>query len=407
MSTTRNRRGTARTAGFRLASMFAVVSMIVTGSVLGSNQAFAEEDYPTWDEVAALRSDLAASQAEVARINTLIDQLQQRAEETAAVAAAAGDEWQKAENAYQEAFERTKTLQEQANEANAQAELSTTQAGQLLAMLARGSGQDLTANLFSNPSESGDLLYSIEMSGKIGAQAQSIYTRAIQDRNTAQALTDTAAVAEAELKVLKDKAQVAYEAAQVASAAASAAYEAEQTNLQTLQQQVAYLEGQVPLAEAQYKAGVIARFQADANLDAGYISDQGWVKPSGGYITSPYGWRVDPAGFHKGTDLGAGCGANIYAASYGTVTMAIYGYNGGYGNMIEITHADGSKTRYGHIQDGAILVTFGQEVGIGQNIAKAGDTGFSFGCHLHFESNEGGNFVNPEAFMSARGIQLG
>jgi murein DD-endopeptidase MepM/ murein hydrolase activator NlpD len=410
MLDTRNRQGAGsdmlRKTTFRLTAMAAAVVMLVTGSIVSSPQAAFAEDYPSWDEVAAVRNDLAASRAEVARINGLIAQLQKRAEDTAAAAAVAGDIWQTAENEYQAGYERTKALQAQADEANAEAVRSSTQAGQMAAQLARGASQDLTATLFANPSGSEDLLYGLDMSRMISAQSHAIYTRALQDRNTAQSLSDAAAVAEAELKVLEQKSQVAYAAAQQASAEASAAYEAQQANLQTLQQQVAYLEGQVPLVEAQFKAGLMERLGADVNLDVAYVSDAGWVKPSGGYITSSFGWRANPAGFHKGLDLGAGCGANIYAATFGTVTMAIYGYNGGYGNMIEITHSDGTKTRYGHIQDGGILVPYGKQVGIGEHIGEVGNTGYSFGCHLHFETWEG-EFVNPVGFMAARGITLG
>jgi murein DD-endopeptidase MepM/ murein hydrolase activator NlpD len=398
---------TLRTRAIRLASMVAAIVMLVTGSIVASNQPAFAEDYPSWDDVAAIRNDLSASRAEVARINGIIGELQRRVEETAAVAATAGDAWQIAENEYQAGYERTKALQLQADEANAKARQSSIQAGQMLAQLARGASQDLTATLFANPGDSDDLLYGLDMSRMISAQSYAVYTRATQDRNTAQSLSDTAAVAEAELKVLEEKSHVAYEAAQVASAAASEAYQAQQANLQTLQQQVLYLEGQVPLVEAQFRAGLIEKFKADVNLDVAYVSEQGWVKPAGGYITSGFGWRVDPVGFHKGTDLGAGCGANIYAATYGTVTMAIYGYNGGYGNMIEITHDDGTATRYGHIQDGGILVSYGERVGIGQNIAKVGNTGYSFGCHLHFETFDGNAFVNPVGFMADRGITLG
>ena len=398
---------TLRTRAIRLGSMVAAIVMLVTGSIVASNQPAFADDYPSWDDVAAIRNDLAASRAEVDRINGIIAELQRRADETAAAAAVAGDKWQTAENAYQAGYERTKALQIQADAAKAKAEQSSIQAGQMLAQLARGTGQDLTATLFANPGDSDDLLYGLDMSRMISAQSQAIYTRAIQDGNTAQSLSDAAAVAEAQLKVLEQESHVAYEAAQVASAAASEAYQAQQNNLQTLQQQVLYLEGQVPLVEAQFKAGLIEKFKADVNLDVAYVSDQGGVKPAGGYITSGFGWRVDPVGFHKGTDLGAGCGANIYAATYGTVTMAIYGYNGGYGNMIEITHADGTATRYGHIQDGGILVSYGQQVAIGENIAKVGNTGYSFGCHLHFETFDGHAFVNPVGFMADRGITLG
>jgi murein DD-endopeptidase MepM/ murein hydrolase activator NlpD len=81
---------------------------------------------------------------------------------------------------------------------------------------------------------------------------------------------------------------------------------------------------------------------------------------------------------------------------------------GGYGNYIRIDNSDGTGygTGYGHIVNGGILVKAGEQVGVGQNIAKVGSTGWSTGCHLHFEVYSGGTTTDPVPFMRKQGIEL-
>ena len=101
-------------------------------------------------------------------------------------------------------------------------------------------------------------------------------------------------------------------------------------------------------------------------------------------FTSGYGVRSDPfrhsAAMHAGIDLAGPVGTAIYATADGVIADA--GYNkGGYGNLIKIDHGRGIETRYGHLS--AILVSPGQRVVRGQQIARMGSTGRSTGTHLH------------------------
>ncbi|WP_345941148.1 M23 family metallopeptidase [Microbacterium sp. Se63.02b] len=135
----------------------------------------------------------------------------------------------------------------------------------------------------------------------------------------------------------------------------------------------------------------------------------GWCRPHGGGKSSGYGPRSQQCGpqgcsssFHYGTDFANGCGAAIYAAQSGTVDYA--GGNGGYGNYIRIQHGGGIGTGYAHIRNGGILVRSGQWVRSGQVIAYAGNTGRSFGCHLHFEVYVNGQAVNPVQFLARHGV---
>jgi murein DD-endopeptidase MepM/ murein hydrolase activator NlpD len=139
------------------------------------------------------------------------------------------------------------------------------------------------------------------------------------------------------------------------------------------------------------------------------VGSSGWALPAYGPITDGFGYRADrPAGanpFHRGTDIGAGCGSSMYAAHAGTVIYA--GWLGTYGNFIEIDNGGGVSTGYAHVRPGGTFVHVGQQVSSGQNIASVGMTGAATGCHLHFEVRINEVAVNAVPFLGARGITIG
>jgi murein DD-endopeptidase MepM/ murein hydrolase activator NlpD len=124
----------------------------------------------------------------------------------------------------------------------------------------------------------------------------------------------------------------------------------------------------------------------------------GYIWPAAGLLTSGYGWRWGR--MHQGIDIAADIGTPIHAAADGVIEFA--GWNsGGYGNMVEIRHSDGSMTRYAHMN--AIHVQVGQQVDQGEQLGEMGSTGYSTGPHLHFEvhlPNQG--TVNPIAYLPAQ-----
>nr|WP_263013042.1 M23 family metallopeptidase [Ancylothrix sp. D3o] len=100
---------------------------------------------------------------------------------------------------------------------------------------------------------------------------------------------------------------------------------------------------------------------------------------------------------HAGIDIAGPIGTPIVAAGGGIVTFAGWD-EGGYGNLVEIQHPDGSITRYAH--NNRILVREGQQVEGGQQIAEMGSTGNSTGPHLHFEIHpQGKGAENPLAYL--------
>ena len=124
----------------------------------------------------------------------------------------------------------------------------------------------------------------------------------------------------------------------------------------------------------------------------------GYLWPARGLLTSGYGWRWGR--MHRGIDVAAPVGTPIVAAAPGVVEFS--GWNsGGYGNMVDIRHPDGNKTRYAH--NSRNLVRVGQKVQQGQQIAEMGSTGYSTGPHVHFEIHvprQGA--INPVALLSER-----
>lgn len=133
---------------------------------------------------------------------------------------------------------------------------------------------------------------------------------------------------------------------------------------------------------------------ADEFLPESAASFDGYIWPAQGMLSSGYGWRWGR--MHHGIDIAAPIGTPIYSAAPGVVEYA--GWNsGGYGNMIEVRHADGSMTRYAHLD--SISVKSGQEVKQGEQIGEMGSTGYSTGPHLHFEIHLAQGTVNPIAYL--------
>ena len=118
-------------------------------------------------------------------------------------------------------------------------------------------------------------------------------------------------------------------------------------------------------------------------------------------MSSGFGYRSDPftggGAMHAGLDFKGPVGTPILAAAKGKVVLA--GFNGGYGNTIEIRHANGLVTRYAHVS--GLNVRRGQMVDRGVQIGRMGSTGRSTGSHLHFEVRLNGQAINPRKFLEA------
>jgi murein DD-endopeptidase MepM/ murein hydrolase activator NlpD len=118
-------------------------------------------------------------------------------------------------------------------------------------------------------------------------------------------------------------------------------------------------------------------------------------------MTSPYGARNDPinamTGIHEGLDMGASTGTPVSATGDGQVVWA--GWRDRYGNLVEIDHGNGLRTRYGHLSK--VMVTTGAHVSRGSIIGLVGETGRTTGPHLHYEVRVGDQATNPMKFIVA------
>jgi murein DD-endopeptidase MepM/ murein hydrolase activator NlpD len=127
-----------------------------------------------------------------------------------------------------------------------------------------------------------------------------------------------------------------------------------------------------------------------------------FVMPTKGIFTSGFGYRWGV--LHAGIDLANSIGTPIRAVSDGVVIDA--GPTAGYGMWVKVRHADGTVTLYGHVN--TTLVSVGQRVMAGDQIATMGNRGNSTGPHLHFEVLLGGTErVDPVPWLAKRGLNVG
>jgi murein DD-endopeptidase MepM/ murein hydrolase activator NlpD len=126
-----------------------------------------------------------------------------------------------------------------------------------------------------------------------------------------------------------------------------------------------------------------------------------WVLPLHGYdFTAPYGMRWGK--LHAGVDLAAAEGTPYHAIHAGTVTTARW--FGGYGYCVIVKHADGTESIYGH--SSKILVKEGQQVKAGDELGLVGNTGHSYGSHLHLEIHVNGEPKDPIPWLREKGVDI-
>lgn len=130
--------------------------------------------------------------------------------------------------------------------------------------------------------------------------------------------------------------------------------------------------------------------------DSKVIDVSEFAMPCPGYVTSPYGYRPRFRREHKGIDLKLQIGDTVYAAFNGRVRLTNFERKG-YGHYVILRHTNGLETVYGHLSK--ILVKPDQDVKVGEPIALGGNTGRSFGAHLHFETRYMGLPINPAAIF--------
>ena len=177
----------------------------------------------------------------------------------------------------------------------------------------------------------------------------------------------------------------------------------------TYQAGVAALDGSIQAINMDIAAATAAQTTRNqvattrGNVSVSADAPMAWPVALAPHITSDFGWRPNPFGrggseWHTGIDMRAPMNTPILAAQAGTVTFN--GWMRGYGNTVIIDHGGGTRTLYAH--NSTNLVSVGQHVTQGQQIARAGSTGNSTGPHLHFEVIVNGTPVDPAPFLGIR-----
>ena len=127
-----------------------------------------------------------------------------------------------------------------------------------------------------------------------------------------------------------------------------------------------------------------------------YMATGTFIKPSNGRFSSGFGYRPNLGDRHTGVDFAGSTGTNIWASDGGVVIHS--GWKGNFGYCVYIDHQNGYVTVYAHCSK--LLVKKGDKVAQGDLIAKVGNTGRSFGSHVHFEIRKNGKSVNPLNYIN-------
>ena len=217
-------------------------------------------------------------------------------------------------------------------------------------------------------------------------QAQAVVVRQRELRDQIAAARDAIAAREAELQSTR----VDLEAQQGDLLSARGK---RKSRLSELDERQEVLEADVSelQAEIQSQLGSLPAATGPVPSGSGTFS---W--PVTGTLTSGFGYRWGRQ--HEGIDIAAGEGTPIWAAGSGTVVLQQGEYeSGGYGNYTCLDHGNGLATCYAH--QSFFAVSLGDQVSQGEVIGYVGNTGHSFGAHLHFEVRVGGVAYDPLAYL--------
>ncbi|MDQ6996684.1 MAG: M23 family metallopeptidase [Mariprofundus sp.] len=155
------------------------------------------------------------------------------------------------------------------------------------------------------------------------------------------------------------------------------------------------VDGRLKQLDAQLAA---VNFMLEKKTTAVNAKPHAWPT-TGGWISSGFGWRIDPftgaQAFHHGVDIANHFGAPVKSASLGIVTFA--GKMEDFGYVVDVEHGYGYRTRYAHLS--SLAVNVGDVVGSKQTLGRIGSTGHSTGPHLHYEVRRNGKLIDPRAFL--------
>lgn len=273
---------------------------------------------------------------------------------------------------------------------------------EMAALLTAGSPTEFTQRLVSVDSVMTAQRSALANLAAAGSLAQQRTDR-LQTVQTESADADrTARDRLASVASLEAQARYAVQALDAVVRARDAALEAARAAVAEDERRFAALQSEADALAADLAARAEAALGADAGSPVPPVAGT-LQRPVLGPVSSPYGMRVHPITgvykLHTGTDFSAPCGTPIRAAGAGQVVSA--GWSTGYGWRVVVAHgvvAGGYLgTTYNH--QSSLAVRPGQPVQAGQVIGYVGSTGYSTGCHLHFELVVNGGYVDPVPWL--------
>lgn len=383
-------------------------------------------------ELNDVNDDLADTYLALAETELLIPQAQQDLEDARVALGEAQEEDRKVGERLTEAEEEERRLSGEVETGQEEVDRSDDELATVALSAYKGGGMPSPSTVYvgnSSPQDAVDrsMNYRLTMASQ-GTRLDSLRTDQSVTENSAERLS---AVRE-EIKQLKIDAEDALERTRVAEEEATEAkneldalyetqktqrddleakktkYEGDQKSLETrsstlddeieeLAEQEREREERLKAQQQQKSSGGSAPVAGSANTGGG------WVYPVNARLNSNFGWRVHPIygtkKLHAGVDFPVACGVPVGAAHSGRVIARTY--NSGAGNKLIVSHGimNGRlvTTSYHHLQGFAKPV--GAQVSAGETVGYVGTTGSSTGCHLHFETHEDGNAVNPAKFL--------
>ena len=365
----------AGTVSFCLAALPAAPAYAVTAA---EKQAEADE---AWAQIDALQTSLNEAQAEYDQAVAAHDEAVEKRDD--------------AQRRMEEATARIEELQEKLSR-YAVANYKRDEASYLDVLLQTTSFSEFMTSLDSINAVSNLGVDMIEETKALRVEAEEARAEfeeqsQIAEQQMTEAEERKSQIEETQATLREEASRLSQEAAELAyqeELEAEAARQAEEARIQREAELAAAAQGAVTTS-SEVAAG------ASVVMGTGYFTHP---LPSG-VISSEFGYRTFDNSFHMGLDLAAEEGTPYYAADSGTVMYATNdgGYNGGAGNWVVIAHGNGIVTKYMH--SSATFVVPGDQVSRGQNIGLVGNTGNSFGAHLHFQVEVDGVAVNPLNYL--------
>ena len=253
----------------------AAIAILATSGLLFAGVAVAPSwavpSYPTAEEVAAAKKKVADKKAMIVRLEKILEDLTNEADQLATTAQIKGETFNIAQDAVDAVQAKVNSLQTQADAASAAAIAAERELGQIAAQMYRDGASGTTLNLFLNPGQADDLLYKLGAQERLAGQSNTVYTKSIALQKQAKALTDELGAAKSELAGKAAIARTAYNDAMGAASAAQAIVDKNERLNKTFYAQLATLRNSSASLEKQREEGLArerAQQAGSAKMDA-------------------------------------------------------------------------------------------------------------------------------------------